>query len=100
MKTGSKKSKKTKQRDVEEDVHRWLNKVDLARLSTHIKFHRTAFPNLKPTDWDKLYDKFQKSKAISIRLPLHVIHKLKQLSLQKGIGYQTLIRMWLTEHLI
>ena len=61
--------------------------------------HLSKFPHLKPTNWDDLYDDFQKSKPISIRLPVRVIDKLKQVSLQKGIGYQALIRMWLTEKL-
>ncbi len=39
------------------------------------------------------------SRPISIRLPIRVLDKLKQVSLQKGIGYQSLIRLWVTEKL-
>lgn len=56
-----------------------------------------TFPHLRPTNWEKLYEEFQKSRPISIRLPIRVLDKLKQLALQKGIGYQALIRMWVTE---
>ena len=98
MKTGSTKPK-GKENDSEAGIHRWLQGADLARLSPKLKFQRVSFPNLKPTNWDKLYDDFQRSRPISIRLPVRVIDKLKQVSLQKGIGYQALIRMWLTEKL-
>jgi len=36
---------------------------------------------------------------ISLRLQPELIEQLKVLAKQKGIGYQTLIRMWLTERL-
>lgn len=98
MKSGSTKTKKN--RDYSEtDIHKWLKGTDLSRLAPRLKFQRASFPYLRPTDWNKLYDDFQKSKPISIRLPVRVIDKLKQVSLQKGIGYQALIRMWLTEKL-
>ncbi len=98
MKIGS-KHKKTKKDFSEADMHRWLQGTDLARLSPKLKFKQTAFSNLQATDWNKLYKDFQKSKPISIRLPVRLIDKLKQLSLQKGIAYQALIRMWVTEKL-
>lgn len=100
MKAGSTKLKTKKERsESEAEIHKWLQGTDLSRLSPKLKFRPTAFPNLKPTNWDKLYDDFQRSKPISIRLPVRVIDKLKQVSLQKGIGYQALIRIWLTEKL-
>ncbi len=83
----------------EEKIDQWLQGVDLATLSPKIKLQRASFPNLKPTNWNKLYEDFQKSRPISIRLPIYVLDKLKQVSLQKGIGYQTLIRLWVTEKL-
>jgi predicted DNA binding CopG/RHH family protein len=38
-------------------------------------------------------------KQISLRLDPDVIDRLKAISGQKGIGYQTLIRMWVMERL-
>lgn len=96
MKTGS---RKTKQDESEAGIDRWLKGADLARLSPKLKFQRASFTHLKPTDWGRLYEDFQRSKPISIRLPVRIIDKLKQVSLQKGIAYQTLIRLWVTEKL-
>ena|SRR3989338_4499431 len=96
MKTGSRRSE-VKKKYSESEIHRWLQGADLSKLAVSHRFQRVSFPNLKPTDWDKLYEDFQRSKPISIRLPVRVIDKLKQLALQKGIGYQALIRMWVTE---
>ncbi len=98
MKGTSMKHKKTI-KNSEEEVHRWLRGADLGKLLPKLKFQRTSFPNLQPTNWDKLYNDFQKSKPISIRLPIRVLDQLKQVSLQKGLGYQALIRMWVTEKL-
>ncbi len=39
-------------------------------------------------------------KQISLRLDPDVIEKLKAIAAQKGIGYQTLIRMWVMERLV
>lgn len=98
MKAGSKKTRL--RRDFsEKEVDRWLKGADLTRLSPKLRFRRVSFPRLKPTNWEKLYEDFQRSKPISIRLPVRVIEKLKQVSLQKGIGYQALIRLWVTERL-
>jgi len=38
-------------------------------------------------------------KQISLRLEQSAIEQLKRLAARKGIGYQTLIRMWLIERL-
>ena len=47
----------------------------------------TAFPNLKPS-----------TKTISIRLPESLIDSLKVLAHKQDIGYQSLIKMLLSEH--
>jgi predicted DNA binding CopG/RHH family protein len=39
-------------------------------------------------------------KQISLRLDPNVIDKLKAIATQKGVGYQTLIRMWVMERLV
>ena len=87
-----KKNKKT-----EQEIHDWLEKTDLT--SANGKFQRTAFKNVKPTDWDDLYEKMQESRPISLRLPVYFIHRLKLKALEKGIAYQTLIRLWIGEKL-
>ncbi len=38
-------------------------------------------------------------KQISLRLDAGTIDALKQVAVRKGIGYQTLIRMWVVERL-
>ena len=38
-------------------------------------------------------------RQISLRLDPNVIDKLKAIATQKGVGYQTLIRMWVMERL-
>ncbi len=38
-------------------------------------------------------------KQISLRLDLSTINEIKQVAKTKGIGYQTLIRMWVIERL-
>ena len=83
----------------EDDIHKWLAKAQLSRLSRKVAFHGADFPNLRPTNWDKLYTSFQKSKAISIRVPERILGHLKIHAMQNGIPYQTLIRIWLTEML-
>jgi predicted DNA binding CopG/RHH family protein len=47
---------------------------------------KVIFPNLKPT-----------TKAISIRMPTHVLEKLKMLANKKYIPYQSLLKMLLTQ---
>ena len=39
-------------------------------------------------------------KQISLRLDPDVIDKLKAIATRKGVGYQTLIRIWVMERLI
>lgn len=36
---------------------------------------------------------------ISLRIETETVQRLKQVARRKGIGYQTLIRMWVTERL-
>lgn len=98
MKNGLKRTKH-KETVSEDDIHQWLQGADLSKLAKKSKFHRASFPRLQPTHWDKLYENFQKSKPISLRLPVVVLDKLKQISLQKGLGYQALIRSWITERI-
>ncbi len=99
MKHGSNNKNKSVLDNEEAQIDQWLEGADLSKLSKK-KFKRVQFSNLQPTNWDKLYDDFQKTKPINIRLPIRLIAKLKQVSLQKGLAYQSLIRLWLTEKLV
>lgn len=92
MKKSSKKKKAT-----ENEIHEWLEKGDLTKIGA--KFKKAAFKNILPTDWDALYEQMQESRPISLRLPVYFIHRLKQKALEKGIAYQTLIRLWIGEKL-
>lgn len=54
--------------------------------------------------WDQMEEVKEKfivrpKKAISMRLDEKTIAQLKAISHRKGIGYQTLIRMWVKERL-
>jgi predicted DNA binding CopG/RHH family protein len=54
--------------------------------------------------WDRMEEVKEKfivrpKKAISMRLDEKTITQLKVISRRKGIGYQTLIRMWIKERL-
>ena len=40
-----------------------------------------------------------KLKQISLRLAPTQVERLKRVAAEKGIGYQTMIRMWITERL-
>ncbi|OGQ05248.1 MAG: hypothetical protein A2W61_04315 [Deltaproteobacteria bacterium RIFCSPLOWO2_01_44_7] len=92
-----KKNLRKKKKQTEQDIHEWLEKTDLRGVKA--KFRRQVFKNVKPTDWDGLYDEMQESRPISLRLPVYFIHRLKQRALEKGIAYQTLIRLWIGEKL-
>ncbi len=83
----------------EASIDQWLHKADIGKIQGNAHFQKTSFLHIKPTDWNKLYEEFQKSKPINIRLPLRIINRLKQVAIEKGIAYQTLIRLWIVERL-
>lgn len=90
--------KKHKTED-EHEIAKWLDKADLSSLVGHVHFKKTKFKDLEPTDWDRLYNEYQKSKPISLRLPVWVISQLKRVTIQTGLAYQTLLRLWIVERL-
>jgi hypothetical protein len=51
----------------EASLDQWLQKTDIGALHNKVRFQKASFPNLQPTNWDKLYAEFQKSKPINIR---------------------------------
>ena len=50
------------------------------------KAERVAFPNLKPT-----------TQRISLRLPLHLLDRIKSAANARDVPYQSLIKVWLEE---
>ncbi len=49
---------------------------------------RARFPNLKPS-----------TRSISLRLPLHMLERLKVEANKRDVPYQSLIKIWLDEKL-
>jgi len=47
---------------------------------------RAGFPSLKPT-----------TQAISLRLPLHLLERIKTAANARDVPYQSLIKVWLEE---
>ncbi|MCY4442646.1 MAG: BrnA antitoxin family protein, partial [Deltaproteobacteria bacterium] len=47
---------------------------------------RVRFPNLKPS-----------SKAISLRLPVDLLERIKTAANRRDVPYQSLIKIWLSE---
>lgn len=66
----------------------YWKKLDLSKLFTASDFEPVAFPNLKPT-----------SQAISIRLPMHVLFRLKERANEQMVPYQTLIKHYIAHGL-
>ena len=50
------------------------------------KGRRVRFPNLKPS-----------TKAISIRLPVDLLERIKMAANKRDVPYQSLIKVWLSE---
>jgi predicted DNA binding CopG/RHH family protein len=63
-------------------------KLDLTKHFSVSDFEPVAFPNLKPT-----------SQAISIRLPMNVLIRLKERANEQMIPYQTLIKSYIAHGL-
>ncbi len=55
------------------------------------------WPDMTP-EKERFVDKRQK-KAISMRFDVDTLDQLREIAEEKGIGYQTLIRMWVKERL-
>ena len=50
------------------------------------KARRVRFPNLKPS-----------TKAISLRLPVDLLERIKMAANKRDVPYQSLIKVWLSE---
>jgi predicted DNA binding CopG/RHH family protein len=59
---------------------------DSAGLIEWSKAERVTFPNLKPT-----------TQSISLRLPAHLLERIKAAANARDVPYQSLIKVWLEE---
>lgn len=59
---------------------------DSAELIDWSKGERVTFPNLKPT-----------TQSISLRLPSHLLERIKAAANARDVPYQSLIKVWLEE---
>lgn len=59
---------------------------DSAELVDWSKAERATFPNLKPT-----------TQSISLRLPSHLLERIKSAANARDVPYQSLIKVWLEE---
>ena len=65
----------------------WL-KHDSTEYVDWSKAKRVSFPSLKPT-----------TQSISLRLPLHMLERIKVKANARDVPYQSLIKIWLEEKL-
>jgi predicted DNA binding CopG/RHH family protein len=66
----------------------WV-KVDLSKYLEPSDFERVSFPNLKPT-----------SHPISIRIPNHILIRLKEHANEINVPYQSLIKEYIAEGVV
>ncbi len=59
----------------------------------------TRFFDSMPEVQEKIQDARPKKKAISVRVDEPALAQLKSIAAKKGLGYQTLMRMWVLERL-
>jgi predicted DNA binding CopG/RHH family protein len=77
---------KFKNEDEERDF--WL-KLDLSKHFSPSDFERVSFPNLKPS-----------SQPISLRLPLHLIARVKERANEIDIPYQSLMKKYIAQGIL
>ncbi len=63
-------------------------KTDSTQYVDWSKAHHASFPNLKPS-----------TQSISLRLPVHMLERIKIAANSRDVPYQSLIKMWLDEKL-
>ena len=68
----------------EEEERKFWRKVDLSRHFEPSDFERVSLPNLKPT-----------SSPISIRIPNHLLNRVKERANEIDVPYQSLIKEYI-----
>lgn len=82
----SKKRKATPPLKSEAAERKFWEAHDSAELVDWSKAQRVTLPNLKPT-----------TQAISLRLPAHLLERIKAAANARDVPYQSLIKVWLEE---
>lgn len=72
----------------EAEEQAWWETHDSAPHVDWSKAERARFPNLKPS-----------TRAISLRLPVSLLERLKTAANRRDVPYQSLIKVWLAEKL-
>ena len=83
-----KKEIKLKRFNDEDKEREFWSRIDLSDYFEPEDFDRVSFPNLKPT-----------TRSISIRIPEHIINRLKERANEINIPYQSLIKEYVKEGL-
>lgn len=73
----------------EDEERKFWAKVDLSEYLEPSDFEKASFPNLKPT-----------SHAISIRIPDHLLTRLKERANEINVPYQSLIKEYIAEGMV
>lgn len=82
----SKKAKAIPKFNSEAAERKFWEARDSAGLVDWSKAERVTFPNLKPT-----------TQSISLRLPSHLLERIKAAANARDVPYQSLIKVWLEE---
>lgn len=72
----------------EAEERAYWEKTDSADHVDWSKAKRTRFPSLKPS-----------TQSISLRLPVHMLERIKVEANSRDVPYQSLIKIWLDEKL-
>ena len=72
----------------EADERAFWEKHDSSQYVDWMIATRISLPNLKPS-----------TQSISLRLPLHLLERIKVAANQRDVPYQSLIKIWLEEKL-
>lgn len=70
----------------EAQARAYWERTDSAAHVDWSKAQRASFPNLKPS-----------TQSISLRLPLHLLERIKAEANVRDVPYQSLIKVWLEE---
>lgn len=82
----TKKLKATPRFKSEKEERRYWESHDSAEHIDWSKAERARFPNLKPS-----------TQAISLRLPVSLLERIKTAANKRDVPYQSLIKTWLSE---
>lgn len=74
-----------------------LSRMSVEELADYFDSHSTAHMPLEPAEEVEI--ERSELEQVSMRLPAQDLAELRQQASEKGIGYTTLIRMILREHL-